>query len=285
MSRVLTTGLLNQEYIENFPVIATGGDEWDIVQGGDIYRIHAFYSNGSFVVKRKGFTMDVLLIAGGGGGGGRHGGGGGGGGFLFASATLPLAITYSVTVGQGGAGGVNGSIDQGANGGDSLVFGLRAYGGGGGAGGFDGQAGDGGSGGGGTSVRLPGDALASQGHDGGLGVRVLTSPRYWMGGGGGGGGTVGGDWSISGGIVYSGDGGTGLYTNFWGTYSYFCGGGAGGGYEEGITFIPGTGGLGGGGDVNTNGTDGLGGGGGGGNYLTAGADGGDGIVLIKYKKY
>ena len=53
-------------------------------------------------------AVSYLVVAGGGGGGWSAGGGGGAGGLLSSSTTLSSGVTYTVTIGAGGAGGDNG---------------------------------------------------------------------------------------------------------------------------------------------------------------------------------
>jgi len=119
--------------------------------------------------------VDALIVAGGGGGGGGQNAakGGGGAGGLINTSLLVDAHTYKVKVGNGGRGGGDSySPSGGTNGGDSLAFGLTAYGGGGGGyspsynTGVTTAGRDGGSGGGGNP---PGGTLSYhsyQGHAG-----------------------------------------------------------------------------------------------------------------------
>ena len=92
-----------------------------------------YRQNGTVTVNQSG-TIDILLVGGGGGGGRNYsgqlqqgGGGGGGGGVVYKTSFSVTPGTYQVTVGEGGAIGVNG--------GNTTVsgFGLTAYGGGAGA--------------------------------------------------------------------------------------------------------------------------------------------------------
>lgn len=117
------------------------------VSGGDVYRhrqgkaVRLFTQDGTLHVEQR-MIVDFLLAGGGGGGGGRYkeqvGGGGGAGGVVTGRVVL-AAGDYAVKIGGGGARGgdfdVTGVYDlKGANGGDTMAFGLTAYGGGGGAG-------------------------------------------------------------------------------------------------------------------------------------------------------
>ena len=142
------------------------------------------------------YSADFLVVAGGGGGGygftgGYYGGGAGGGGYRNSfnsetsgrnsssesALTFTQGVTYTVTVGAGGAiasNGVNGTI-----GGNSLISGtgittVTSIGGGFGQGGNDGggTGGDGGCGGGGAdgnqgTSATGGSGTAGQGFDGG----------------------------------------------------------------------------------------------------------------------
>ncbi|MFA5715937.1 MAG: type II secretion system protein, partial [Candidatus Paceibacterota bacterium] len=81
-----------------------------------------------------GVTEVEYLVVGGGGGGGAHGtnsagGAGGGGGFLTASG-FSVSGTISITVGTGGAGGLDPG-NAGSNGGDSIFSIITVFGGGG----------------------------------------------------------------------------------------------------------------------------------------------------------
>ena len=59
-------------------ISATGGTVTTV----GLYKVHTFFSNGSFVVTGSG-TAEVLVVAGGGGGGSDMGGGGGAGGLIY----------------------------------------------------------------------------------------------------------------------------------------------------------------------------------------------------------
>lgn len=108
---------------------------------GYSYKIHAFTTNSNFVVNSPGElgTVDVLMVGGGGGSGGVASGaaaasGGGGAGQLTSATSIAItASSFSIVVGQGGAGGANTGL-QGGTGTNSTVLGLTAYGGGGGGG-------------------------------------------------------------------------------------------------------------------------------------------------------
>jgi hypothetical protein len=251
------------------------------------------------------YSADFLVIAGGGGGGRAGGGGGGaggyrnsfstedsgGGGSSESSLTFELGTTYTVTIGDGGAGAPTGSPGfRGTAGNDSSLSGsgittITSTGGGGGGGnnasspGRDGGAG--GSGGGGCGNGSPagsgGSGTSNQGFAGGAGA---DGSGQKGGGGGGGSDTVGAAGSGSSG----GNGGTGNSSSITGSAVLRAGGGGGGGYDN----LPGgTGGTGGGGAGNTgsNGSATAGtantGGGGGGAHDVAAAAGGKGVVILR----
>jgi hypothetical protein len=274
----------------------TGGPK--IVKSGLILDLDASSANSYGPIK-----AEVLVVAGGGAGGGYHGGGGGGGGVLYTSNyTIVRNTTYTVTVGQGGAG-ANSTSNTGDPGENSIFSGastvLTAVGGG--AGKSQGNAtqarNNGGSGGGGcdgnSSSITGGSGTAAQGFNGGD-VSAESGPAlavYYGTAGGGGAGGVGG----TGGIVNGGFGGPGLPFSISGTSQYYGGGGGGTNLTNILTY--GLGGIGGGGTggvspsphnsplrYSTSGSANTGGGGGG--YLfnaQGGGSGGSGIVIIRYK--
>jgi len=276
---------------------ATGG----IITEDSQYWYHTFGASGAFVPKQS-LTCDVLVVAGGGGGGGSLGnqgsGGGGAGGVLAFSSQALTAISYNVTVGAGGAGGLGQdspfTLEPGSNGNNSQFASLTSSVAGGGGGGNAPDAGNaGGSGGGGTNFSgAGGTATSGQGSDGGAGN--ASSNQY--GGSGGGAGAVG----TTGG---AGGAGTNSVTN-WGALSSmltatglgvsgFIAGGGGTASTLGGT----AGGSGGGGAANkasqtaaTSGTVNTGSGGGA-HYETSagttgarGGAGGSGVVVIRYAK-
>ncbi len=130
---------------------------------------------------------EILLVGGGGAGGGRIGGGGGAGAMIeLTNQTLTTGQSYSLTVGAGGLGKVDGALPD--DGGDTTGFTYTATGGGHG-GNYQFYPGNsGGSGGGGAGIVLNNNELggsadnASYGNDGGDGV---SGSRYSAGGGGG----------------------------------------------------------------------------------------------------
>jgi len=237
-----------------------------------------FNEDGVFTVADSG-TIEVLLVGGGGGGGAlgtysgsQRGGGGGGGGVIYRQACSITPGEYHVTVGAGGAIGMNGENSS------IVELSLVAYGGGAGADAAthdkmsgDGVNGhDGGSGGGATTCGLTttyegGSPVDGQGFKGG------SSSNVYAPGGGGGANGPGGDSDGS----TPGVGGAGIECGILQAGEYYGGGGAG--YRSGRTIA---GGIGGGGDVLAGvqhpGEDGRGGGGAG------GAAGGRGIVVIAW---
>ena len=281
--------------------------------------IESFTSSGTFSVPSGVTSVDVLVVAGGGGGGDRHAGGGGAGGLIFRPG-FPVTPggTVSVTVGDGGDGGVPGVLSPSGRGGqgqDSVFGTLTAKGGGwaspgttgnpGGSGGGGGHGGPGCVGGSATQPTQPGDS-GTYGF-GNAGGDKIGSPgvQGGAGAGGGGAGAVGGQSCSPTNI--GGDGGIGkAYTIADGTTSVYYAGGGGGsdhGPSPGQAGGPGFGGQGGGGrggsvatcapgpsgrtpytGPNT-GVANRGGGGGGGtrseNPLNGGA-GGKGIVIVSY---
>lgn len=252
-------------------------------------------------------SVDVLVVAGGGGGGYSFGGGGGGGGVVYsAGRAVTPGTTYYVTVGQGGAGGFDGTR-TGYNGGNSSFDTLVAWGGGGGGrDGTDPDNGLAGGCGGGTSIDGNTRAASIQVTRAGVGVGFsggLGGRTYYTGGGGGGAGEVGQDQAAAGAAPdspytanNSGRGGDGYVSSITGVSKYYAGGGGGGAGQQ-IHGRPGEPGLGGGGSGGTtaaaangieaqtfgdSGVPGTGGGGGGGGQGFPGGMGGSGVVIIKY---
>ena len=223
------------------------------------------------------YSISYLMVAGGASGGYNYGAGGGAGGLLTSTTNLIVGLTYTITVGAGGASTT--APGAGNSGSNSSITGLTVAIGGGGGGGGGGSGGNsGGSGGGGGSQNTPaftaGSGTTGQGNSGGPATTVGGSA-----GGGGGAGGVGANGSTGNG----GNGGIGLTNSLITvaqstTYSvgqvsggsvYFAGGG--GGEPNSL------GGLGGGGQGNPAiaGTVNTGGGGGG-----DGAAGGSGVVIL-----
>lgn len=224
----------------------------------------------------------VLVVGGGGGGVGQNSGGGGGGagGYLYESAYAIVPESYSITVGTGGSGNINGSdlVGQGATSSFDTMIAS-----GGGSGGGESSAANGGSGGGADPLGPnPGTGILGQGHNGG----TSGGASGYGSGGGGGCGATGGSGSSSAG----GAGGNGCTSSISGSSVTYAGGGGGGVYNSGTGGAGGSGGGGAGGNAGTNpgvnGTANTGGGGGGsgrvGSPAQDGGTGGSGVVIIRY---
>ena len=308
---------LSDFYGKSKYISATGGQEITYTDSttGFRYRAHVFTGTDTLIVNAAGSienTMEYLLVAGGGGGGTDGGGGGGAGGYLFGSFS-PTVSNYTVSVGAGGARGVD-TAGRGSNGVDTTAFGYTAKGGGGGGYRFvTGRAG--GSGGGaGLDAASPSTPQAGglgtagpprQGYAGG----TTSSVNDWSSPGGGGGAAgVGGN---GGQRAIAGAGGSGIIDSSVGNLlsittrgelrpngnRYIAGGGGGGGQAgtryEGVTLTEGggAGGRGGGGagaegvfGAGVAGTANTGGGGGGGGTGNGqGRAGGSGIVIVRYR--
>jgi hypothetical protein len=229
-------------------------------------------------------TASYLQVAGGGGGGFDIGGGGGAGGYLTGTTTLNPTLSYTVTVGAGGAGSTSGSA-TGVLGSNSQFDILTASVGGGGGGSRSSakNGANGGSGGGGSAdVSSGGTGTSGQGNAGGS----QSSGDQAAGGGGASAAGAGGGGVGTG----TGNGGDGTASSITGTSVTYAGGGGGG--SSPAQAPAGTGGAGGGGAGSssssgaTAGTANLGGGGGGGSNQAApgsnGANGGSGVVIISY---
>ncbi len=225
-------------------------------------------------------TANYLVVAGGGGG---SFGGAGAGGYLTGTASLNPTLSYSVTVGAGGAG-QDSFGTTGTNGSNSVFNAITSTGGGGGGkatGTLTGNSG--GSGGGGGNNGSGGAGTSGQGNAGGNGYTDNAS--YGLGGGGGGASAVG--QSVNSGSSTGGNGGAGSASSISGSSVTYAGGGGGGGHTAGSR-AGGTGGAGGGGNGTmtgnaSNGTSSLGGGGGGaGSAIGNGGNGGSGVVIISY---
>ena len=252
--------------------IGSGGTESTVNISGTNYRLHAFTSTGSSTFTlNSDATVAVLLVAGGGAGGYSYGdqdtgkGGGGAGQVLVRTGYALTAGSYSLSVGDGGAGrtGNNTSPPKAPNGGNTTGFSVTANGGGGGGGSDDQNAGpaQGGSGGGGGSRN------GTTSYNNGASSNK-TTPASWTsygnaggnaGGGGpnggGGGGGAGGAGSngdtLGGGRGGVGGAGVDLSATFGTTYGesgWFGGGGGGGTYTTGSILPQSDGGQGGGGD-------------------------------------
>lgn len=204
-------------------------------------------------------SITYLVVAGGGGGGAAGGTGataGGGAGGVIVSSSLLSQGSYSVTVGNGGAIGANGS--------DSSFLSKTALGGGQGGDVSVEEGSNGGSGGGayissGGTTYTPGTGLQPTsaaggfGNGGSSGIRIGVGNFY--GGSGGGAGSAAGNQSAGGGLAPSEFQNLGYFdVSYGGPGLYSLGGYAGGG----STTASGSGGF-------------------------ANAAGKNGIVIIKYQ--
>jgi len=298
---------------------ATGGTVVDYSGYSNDYRVHIFDQPGQSTISfSTGGYVDVLIVGGGGGGGYGHGGGGGGGAVIVGENYPVGQGTYTIIVGNGGAG--NSSDTNRTPGESSSIFGVTATGGGDGgnedgiSAGANGANGGGGTyksvgiGGSGTPPSVPAQFSAYAGNSGGSGA---SSPEPYGCGGGGGAGSPGENADD---LVGEGDGGGGVVSSMLG-WPFFFGGGGGGVVYKG-NGNAGDGGIGGGagGGAVSNGTGGFGdrngitlsgtnpggengnpnrsnggrstggGGGGGPNEDTQGGAGGSGIIMVRYKK-
>ena len=165
---------------------ATGGNQ---VYSDGTYWYHTFTSSGTLTTTQSISNVDYLVVAGGGGaactGGVYTGGGGagglrctvgatGGGGSLESKITLSSNASYTVTVGAGGAGGINYGSQNGVDGSSSSIAGtgittITSVGGGASTGGGAGNTGGSGGGGAGTGG-AGGSGTANQGYAGGAGA-------------------------------------------------------------------------------------------------------------------
>jgi len=231
------------------------------------------------------YSIDFLVTGGGGGGASAYyGAGGGAGGYRTSTQSLTVGTVITVTVGDGGVGGVF-QDNSGVQGSSSSISGSGlttiTSAGGGYGGGYASAGGNGGSGGGaGANLNTVGlgntpSTSPSQGNDGSGGVGEPS------GSAGGGAGAVGGNKSGANG----GAGGAGSSSSITGSSVTYAGGGGGGGYNAGGG-VGGAGGSGGGGaggtGGGTNGTANTGGGGGGAERLgtQTGGTGGKGVVIL-----
>jgi hypothetical protein len=237
-------------------------------------RIHTYTSVGSdtFTCFQSGYVQ-LLVIAGGGGGGGNGNlsqpGGGGGAGEVFYSASYSVKPgTYTVTVGDGGAGGLGNNGSAGINGSSSVFGSISANGGGYGGqyvAGGSASVGSGGSGGGGARAQNGAASVLTAGGQGNAGGNSVTGAA---GAGGGGAGSVGGSTSTTTG----GAGGSAVTYSISGSAVTYGAGGNGGNRTDANPGAAGT----------TN--RGNGGGGAGGNTSVSanGGKGGSGIVIVSY---
>ena len=175
---------ITRQFIMSVAVLPTGGT----VTTDGTYRIHTFTSSGTFTTAFNA-GVELLLVGGGGGGAGTFAGGGGAGGVVHdPSGATMTSGSYTITVGQGGLGGlgwqnINGM--RGNTGTDTTAFGLTAKGGGGGG---ASQAGVNatsvsGAGGAGQAISISGSSVTYAGGGGGS-TQGGTAGAGGAGGGG-----------------------------------------------------------------------------------------------------
>ena len=212
-------------------------------------------------------SVEYLVVGGGGGSGGGFdtggGGGGGGGMVLTGSYSVTAGNTYTIIVGDGGAGGISirnpVSETNGSSGQNSEFDSIVALGGGGG---YASRQSPGGGSIGGPGASNP--SVASEGGRGG------GSAGDGNGAGGGGGGSAGnGDNGVA---NVGGNGGSGTSSSITGASATYGLGGRGSNGNSTYIAIPGT--------PNTG--NGARGGGGASFVDENGAKGGSGIVILKY---
>lgn len=278
---------------------ATGGDS---ITTDGTYWIHTFRSSGTFTPKKALSNVDYLVVAGGGGGArgadNTGSGGGGAGGYRTSiggsAVSFSNNVSYTVTVGAGGAAGTT-TNQQGPAGSNSSISGtgittVTSTGGAGGISQYSARA-SGGSGGGGESFTASG--AGSAGNAGGYtpvegyaGGSAGPQTQRYGGGGGGGSSAIGGTGSNTAG----GAGGAGTSNSISGSSITYAGGGGGGlGAGTGGSGGAGSAGGGNGGTDSVNGgsaTANTGSGGGGGcgkaGVASNGGGGGSGIVIVRY---
>ena len=286
-------------------IVATGGTETTITDGGIDYKVHSFTSTGTtnFEILSLGSnntnnTIEYLIVAGGGGGGGSTtsnaggGGGGGAGGVLTGSTLMSATGIFAAVVGQGGGGVTN--VSQAGNGNNSSWNSLVADGGGGGGSSLNQNGKNGGSGGGhgartNTAINS-GTGVSGEGFSGGTSPASSFRPAGGSGGGASEPGVNGtNDGSNN---IIPGRGGNGIQSGINGTLTYYGGGGGASCWEPefNVSINGSDGGLGGGGNgqkfgsiAAQNGTANRGGGGGGGSNTIKGGDGGSGIIILRYR--
>ena len=211
-------------------------------------------SNAEALTIPKGTTasavdVEYLVVAGGGGGGYAYAGGGGAGGYLtnFGATKIGLTIAaaYTITVGDGGAGGIQSSSTLPINGENSVFSGGSGFtASGGGTGGNDGtDNATGGGSGGGASRNNPNAGVgpspyaqaggangtpSSQGNIGGEAYYPTPNSYGWFSGGGGGAGGAGENGKDTS-YANGGAGGIGLQNNIDGNNYFYAGGGGGDG--------------------------------------------------------
>ena len=276
---------------DNIPFVATGGTIYETTINGIDYRVHEFTSVGTTTFDVVSIPLvarvEFFIVGGGGGGAGGFAGGGGGGGGVIQGTTGVTAMSYSITVGAGGA--ARSGVLNSQSGGASTAFSRTALGGGGGGGrdnwsGLSGASGGGGGwqNGGPGGTTSGGAGTTGQGFAGGSG---FSGGGASMGGGGGGFLSAGENRTSN---TKAGDGGTGITTTFTGTSRSFAGGG-GGGAEPSAAAAGvgksrgGNGGRNGLAATSAAANSGSGGGGAARQLSSTSGAGGSGIVIIRYR--
>ncbi len=279
-----------EETFEWIPTIAgVRVNEWAVVSSGAVettdgaFTVLTFSNNGTFNVSGETQEIEYLIVGGGGGGGGGGNQVGGGGAGGYSAGTITLAVgDYNISVGLGGGQDINGQNS-------SINSTLSSFGGGAGGAGSD-AGNDGGSGGGGGWSEAGGNALLSQGQNGGD-ANVIDFGNSRGSAGGGGAGEIGSDLEPNAvsqaEFSFAGRGGNGTQNAINGTNVFWGGGGGGGGLNVTWNTLPALGGLGGGGNgrdtvVGNSGINGTGGGGGG-SGSGGGGNGGSGVVIIRFQ--
>lgn len=246
------------------------------------YTIHKFTSTGQTFAPNTSGNVEALVVAGGGGG---ASGGGGAGGYLTGTQTVPNN-SFTVTVGDGGAGQVGVCSLAGGSGGNSIFNDYTSIGGGGGANcNSSGSIGGSGSGAGESTQWIISGSSGTAGQGNAGGGNGTIQIQYPTGGGGGAGGVGGTGVWLGGASSNGGNGGAGLNNSISGASVGYAGGGGGGGWGDVVTLSSATHGGGRGGDQYRNAvsaTANTGGGGGAGGRIGLGGNGGSGIVVVRY---
>jgi hypothetical protein len=160
-SQILQNFNAQRNRFQSNQAFANGGTVSTVIENGIRYRVHTFTSSGTLTVLSAG-KMEVLTVAGGGGGGWGNvnydgNGGGGAGGLIYNTDYSVTTGNKTVTVGAGGAAGLNVNGSRGTNGDNSMFDSITVLGGGGGGSDTGNENGlSGGSGGGASTSNLGG---------------------------------------------------------------------------------------------------------------------------------
>ena len=198
---------------------------WTSIMGGTTVIMWNSTGTSSWNVPPGISNISYLIVGGGGGGaaGGTPygaGGGGGAGGFLTGTLNSPSGI-YTITVGNGGTGGIGtGGVigSSGTNGGDSSFYTITATGGGAGGSNISGFNGGSGGGGGSLTPYSGGISIPSSPYQGNSGGSGDTSNARAGGGGGA---------FAAGNLISYNGGGTGNWSYITGINTSYAGGGGG----------------------------------------------------------